>query len=30
VKLCTNALEDGRRVRGYMHPETDSFVQIDI
>lgn len=30
VKLCTKALEDGRRVRGYMHPETDSFVQIDI
>ena len=30
VKLCTRALEDGRRVRGYKHPETDKFVQIDI
>lgn len=30
VKLRTKALEDGRRVRGYLHPDTQDFVQIDV
>lgn len=30
VKLQTRALADGRRVRGYVNPNTKEFVQIDV
>ena len=29
VKLKVKLLEDGRKVRGYINPETKEFVQID-
>jgi large subunit ribosomal protein L24 len=29
VRLCTNTLADGRKVRGYKDPQTKEFVQIE-
>ncbi len=30
VRLHTKSMENGRKVRGYMHPESKAFEQIDV
>ena len=30
VRLKHKSLEDGRKVRGFVHPETKNFEQIDV
>lgn len=30
VRLKSKTLDDGRKVRGFIHPETKSFEQIDV
>ena len=30
VRICMRTLEDGRKVRGFTHPESKDFEQIDV
>lgn len=30
VRLKINVLDDGRKVRGFIHPETKKFEQVDV
>lgn len=30
VRLKTKTLDDGRKVRGFKHPETGAFEQVDV
>lgn len=30
VRLCVRTLDDGRKVRGFTHPESRKFEQIDV
>ena len=30
VRICMKTLDDGRKVRGYTHPESKNFEQIDV